>query len=154
MISFHSLFLALCLLSLYLYNSTFKFYESGIKFYEKAFDGFETGVFRTTSNGYEIKLDGKQAAAIIINLMDYLQNNLDKVFDAYADLLYDITVAMALPGEDLAMTKQEIAQLKEELKNLSSAEKAELKASISYMKELLSIYVGELNKTNLLSGIT
>lgn len=85
-------------------NGTFnkELYDAAYTFIETAFDDFTTGTVSKVNGGYQISLDGKQGKKLIVDMLQYFIDNIDKVITAYGDYMNVVVNNMNLSDEEKA----------------------------------------------------
>ncbi len=87
-------------------------YDAVYTFYEDVLEGFETGMVKEINGGYKIEADGRQAAQLLVDLLQFVADNPEQIIDAtetYMMTVLDATEAGT--PEETAAAKAEMAAL-------------------------------------------
>lgn len=87
-------------------------YDAVFTFYEDVFKGFETGMVKPISGGYEIKADGQDVAQLLINLLDFVGKNPEQVLNATEAYMMAVMDSTEATAEERAQLKEAFAELK------------------------------------------
>lgn len=120
-------------------------YDAAVTFYQDVLKGFETGTVKQSNGGFVIEADGQKAAALFIDLLDFLAANPNQVLDATEAYLITVTEQMGMSAEERA----EVSALFTEAR----ANKEAFVDTVIGIKEFVQIVLEEESVQMLLDGV-
>ncbi|WP_326908653.1 copper amine oxidase N-terminal domain-containing protein [Sedimentibacter sp. MB31-C6] len=99
--------------TMYLGEKNEKLYDDAIDYLTKAFEGFDSNLISKTSKGFVVEMNSKNTLAFIENLINYIKDNKELVFDETINYLEKYYSNIEI--DDLSDTDKEI--MFEELKS-------------------------------------
>lgn len=109
-----------------------------------AFDGLSSGLVKEVSGGYQIQATGRDAAQLVINTLDHVVRNTDRVLNAIENYMVATAQAEGATSEDVADIREGFAGMK--------ASKAELAGAINEFNGAVKDAVADKNVGAVLDG--
>lgn len=120
-------------------------YDSVFEFYKNVLSGYTTDAVSEISGGYKIAVDGKTAAKLVVDLLDYIGNNPETIIDATTTYMLDVMKVMEVPEEEAAAFKEEMEAMK--------SDTADFKSTVDLVKVMFEQAVQEPVVSTVLEGI-
>ncbi len=88
-----------------------EYYKSIFDFYTNSFSGFSSNLLTKEHDTFLMRLDGTSLESFLIQLLDYISNNLDTVLGGFSNYVSEFASMTGLPPEDVSLMEAEFQSL-------------------------------------------